>query len=256
MGRKKKNQDEDLNLIPIDMPENEAEHIESEDTELSETTDFEQLIPDRMESEEKEPPQSDMEQPEEKEWPQSDMEQPEEKKSPQSGEEEPDSKASELFGEYVSNENKWERKNRIRDEKERAKYDKKRAKYKDVDDESYEKLIAGPVHKTFGVLSVMLLLAGIALTVLFVYRLVIAPSYAQVGEKEANLQVDGMATGTDTSKYEQRMTALHGIATPSDLTDTWEEMEFTPATPTDVEPEVEGGSGEAESDTQTQEVQQ
>ena len=38
------------------------------------------------------------------------------------------SDASELFGAYVTEENKWERKNRIREEKEKKKAEKKRAK--------------------------------------------------------------------------------------------------------------------------------
>ena len=59
-------------------------------------------------------------------------------------------------------------------------------------------------------------------------------SYAQVGEKEKNLHVEGFATETDTSKYEQQVTALQGIATPSDLTDTWVEQPFEQATPSDV----------------------
>ena len=48
------------------------------------------------------------------------------------------------------------------------------------------------------------------------------------------LHVEGFATETDTSKYEQQVTALQGIATPSDLTDTWVEQPFEQATPSDV----------------------
>ena len=116
---------------------------------------------------------------------------------------EEESESSALFGAYVAEENKWEMK-------------------------------AGGAHKFFGVLSLMMLIVGIAAVALFVYRLVIAPSYAQVGEKEKNLHVEGFATETDTSKYEQQVTALQGIATPSDLTDTWVEQPFEQATPSDV----------------------
>lgn len=172
----------------------------------------------------------------------------------------PESESSVLFGKYVSEENKWERKNRIHEEKERAKQDKKRAKYAELDDEAYEKLKAKPVHKFFGVLILLLLVAGVAMAALVVYKLVLAPSYAQVGEKERNIHVEGFATDSDTSKYEQQATALKGIATPSDLVDTWEEQPFTPATPTDVQEEpadTDGGvsastveSTEAQEDTQ------
>ena len=154
--------------------------------------------------------------------------------SAQSETPEEESKSSALFGAYVAEENKWERKNRIKDEKIKAKQEKKRAKYADVDDDTYEQMKAGGAHKFFGVLSLMMLLVGIAAAALFVYRLVIAPSYAQVGEKEKNLHVEGFATETDTSKYEQQVTALRGIATPSDLTDTWVEQPFEQATPSDV----------------------
>ena len=154
--------------------------------------------------------------------------------SAQSETPEEESKSSALFGAYVAEENKWERKNRIKDEKIKAKQEKKRAKYADVDDDTYEQMKAGGAHKFFGVLSLMMLIVGIAAAALFVYRLVIAPSYAQVGEKEKNLHVEGFATETDTSKYEQQVTALRGIATPSDLTDTWVEQPLEQATPIDV----------------------
>ncbi len=144
-----------------------------------------------------------------------------------------ESESSSLFGAYVSEENKWERKNRIKDEKIKAKEEKKRAKYADVDDETYEQMKVGGTHKFWGVLSLMLLIAGMATAALFVYRLVIAPAYARVGEKERNLQVEGFATETDTSKYEQQVKLLQGIATPSDLVDTWIEQPFEQATPSD-----------------------
>lgn len=54
------------------------------------------------------------------------------------------------------------------------------------------------------------------------------------GREGKNLHVEGFATETDTSKYEQQVTALQGIATPSDLTDTWVEQPFEQATPSDV----------------------
>ncbi len=145
-----------------------------------------------------------------------------------------ESESSALFGAYVAEENKWERKNRIKDEKIKAKQEKKRAKYADVDDDTYEQMKAGGAHKFFGVLSLLMLIVGIAAVALFVYRLVIAPSYAQVGEKEKNLHVEGFATETDTSKYEQQVSALQGVATPSDLIDTWVEQPFEQATPSDV----------------------
>ena len=154
--------------------------------------------------------------------------------SAQSETPEEESESSALFGAYVAEENKWERKNRIKDEKIKAKQEKKRAKYADVDDDTYEQMKAGGAHKFFGVLSLLMLIVGIAAVALFVYRLVIAPSYAQVGEKEKNLHVEGFATETDTSKYEQQVSALQGVATPSDLIDTWVEQPFEQATPSDV----------------------
>lgn len=60
---------------------------------------------------------------------------------------EEESESSALFGAYVAEENKWERKNRIKDEKIKAKQEKKRAKYADVDDDTYEQMKAGGAHK-------------------------------------------------------------------------------------------------------------
>lgn len=165
-----------------------------------------------------------------------------------------ESESSALFGAYVAEENKWERKNRIKDEKIKAKQEKRRAKYADVDDDTYEQMKAGGVHKFFGMLSLMMLIAGIAAVALFVYKLVIAPSYAQVGEKEKNLHVEGFATETDTSKYEQRVSALQVVATPSDLTDTWVEQPFEQATPSDVSTQDMDGTTLPADDTEEKPV--
>ena len=218
MRRKKKdknniNNQEEIDLIPIESqqeetevdtqpdaePENpEATAEDTSDASLETETEVESIKPE-AESAEPESPEVAAE---------------DTSAQPETPEEESESSA--LFGAYVAEENKWERKNRIKDEKIKAKQEKKRAKYADV------------------VLSLMMLIVGIAAVALFVYRLVIAPSYAQVGEKEKNLHVEGFATETDTSKYEQQVTALQGIATPSDLTDTWVEQPFEQATPSDV----------------------
>ena len=143
-----------------------------------------------------------------------------------------DSTASELFGAYVTAENKWERKNRLREEKDKKKEAKKRAKYKDVDDETYESMKARPGHVLFGVICIMLVLAGLGLSTLGIYRLAVNPAYAKVGEAEKNLQVDGLATDGDAASSDS-ITVLQGISTPSDLVDTWEEQKF--ATPSDAD---------------------
>lgn len=236
MGRKKKDKNnidqEQIDLIPVEsqpkeetevdtQPDAEPENPEAtaediSDASLETETEVESIKPE-AESAEPESPEVAAE---------------DTSAQPETPEEESESSA--LFGAYVAEENKWERKNRIKDEKIKAKQEKKRAKYADVDDDTYEQMKAGGAHKFFGVLSLMMLIVGIAAVALFVYRLVIAPSYAQVGEKEKNLHVEGFATETDTSKYEQQVTALQGIATPSDLTDTWVEQPFEQATPSDV----------------------
>lgn len=236
MRRKKKdknniNNQEEIDLIPIESqqeetevgtqpdaePENpEATAEDTSDASLETETEVESI---KTEAESAEPESSEV---------------AAEDTSAQPETPEEESESSALFGAYVAEENKWERKNRIKDEKIKAKQEKKRAKYADVDDDTYEQMKAGGAHKFFGVLSLMMLIVGIASVALFVYRLVIAPSYAQVGEKEKNLHVEGFATETDTSKYEQQVTALQGIATPSDLTDTWVEQPFEQATPSDV----------------------
>ena len=222
MRRKKKdknniNNQEEIDLIPIES--------QQEETEVGTQPDAE---PENPEATAEDTSDASLETETEVESIKTEAESAE----PESPEEESESSA--LFGAYVAEENKWERKNRIKDEKIKAKQEKKRAKYADVDDDTYEQMKAGGAHKFFGVLSLMMLIVGIAAVALFVYRLVIAPSYAQVGEKEKNLHVEGFATETDTSKYEQQVTALQGIATPSDLTDTWVEQPFEQATPSDV----------------------
>lgn len=141
------------------------------------------------------------------------------------------SDASELFGAYVTEENKWERKNRIREEKEKKKAEKKRAKYKDVDDETYESMKARPGHVLFGIICILMLISGMALAALGIYRLAIAPAYEKVGESEKNLQVDGIATDGN-AEIDSQITVLQGVATPSDLVDTWVEQKF--ATQTDA----------------------
>lgn len=236
MGRKKKDKNnidqEQIDLIPVEsQPKEETEvdaqsDVESENPEVT-AEDISDASPEtelEVESIETEAESAEPESPE--------VAAEDTSAQPKTPEEESESSA--LFGAYVAEENKWERKNRIKDEKIKAKQEKKRAKYADVDDDTYEQMKAGGDHKFFGVLSLMMLIVGIAAVALFVYRLVIAPSYAQVGEKEKNLHVEGFATETDTSKYEQQVTALQGIATPSDLTDTWVEQPFEQATPSDV----------------------
>lgn len=227
MERKKKDKDndkEEINLIPVEsQPEEEAE-LDTQPESKEVTTEDAPVQPDPepgAESTETENPEVATE----------DVSVQQEATENTKKEE---SESSALFGAYVAEENKWERKNRIKDEKIKAKQEKRRAKYADVDDDTYEQMKAGGVHKFFGMLSLMMLIAGIAAVALFVYKLVIAPSYAQVGEKEKNLHVEGFATETDTSKYEQRVSALQVVATPSDLTDTWVEQPFEQATPSDV----------------------
>ncbi len=225
MRRKKKDKNnidqEQINLIPIEPQQQEETEVEAyQDEKLENREETAEDISDEKEME----PEAD---PTESELTTEDT-------SAQSETPEKESESSALFGAYVAEENKWERKNRIKDEKIKAKQEKKRAKYADVDDDTYEQMKAGGAHKFFGVLSLLMLIVGIAAVALFVYRLVIAPSYAQVGEKEKNLHIEGFATETDTSKYEQQVSALQGVATPSDLIDTWVEQPFEQATPSDV----------------------
>ena len=196
MRRKKKdknniNNQEEIDLIPIESqqeetevgtqpdaePENpEATAEDTSDASLETETEVESI---KTEAESAEPESSEV---------------AAEDTSAQPETPEEESESSALFGAYVAEENKWERKNRIKDEKIKAKQEKKRAKYADVDDDTYEQMKAGGAHKFFGVLSLMMLIVGIAAVALFVYRLVIAPSYAQVGEKEKNLHVEGFAS--------------------------------------------------------------
>ena len=250
---RKKKEEKDIALIPVEAFEEteDAEGavpqgVEDNEDNIEETADTETLEQDTEAPEENtEAPEKDTEAPEQDtEVPEQDTEAPEQ---------EPESESSALFGEYVAEENKWERKNRIREEKERAKQEKKRARYADVDDETFESMKAGGARKFFGVLMLLVLIAGIGSASLIVYRLVFAPSYAQVGEKEKNIQVDGLATDSDTSRYEGQEAALQGIATPSDLIDTWVEQPFTPATSTDAQTQDMDGTA-VPSDEETQEV--
>lgn len=241
--RRKKKEENDIALIPVEAFE------ETEDAEGAVPQDVEDNIEETADTETLE---QDTEAPEENtEAPEQDTEVPEQ--DTEAPEQEPESESSALFGEYVAEENKWERKNRIREEKERAKQEKKRARYADVDDETFESMKAGGARKFFGVLMLLVLIAGIGSASLIVYRLVFAPSYAQVGEKEKNIQVDGLATDSDTSRYEGQEAALQGIATPSDLIDTWVEQPFTPATSTDAQTQDMDGTA-VPSDEETQEV--
>ena len=241
--RRKKKEENDIALIPVETFE------ETEDAEGAVPQDVEDNIEETADTETLE---QDTEAPEENtEAPEKDTEVPEQ--DTEAPEQEPESESSALFGEYVAEENKWERKNRIREEKERAKQEKKRARYADVDDETFESMKAGGARKFFGVLMLLILIAGIGSASLIVYRLVFAPSYAQVGEKEKNIQVDGLATDSDTSRYEGQEAALQGIATPSDLIDTWVEQPFTPATSTDAQTQDMDGTA-VPSDEETQEV--
>lgn len=247
--RRKKKEENDIALIPVDAFEEteDAEGAAPQDVEdIEETADAETPEQDT------EAPEEDTEAPEQDaEASEQDTEVPEE--DTEASEQEPESESSALFGEYVAEENKWERKNRIREEKERAKQEKKRARYADVDDETFESMKAGGARKFFGVLMLLVLIAGIGSASLIVYRLVFAPSYAQVGEKEKNIQVEGLATDSDTSRYEGQEAALQGIATPSDLIDTWVEQPFTPATSTDAQTQDMDGTA-VPSDEETQEV--
>lgn len=248
--RRKKKEENDIALIPVEAFEEteDAEGAVPQDVEdnIEETADTETLEQDT------EAPEENTEAPEkDTEASKQDTEVPE--KDAKASEQEPESESSALFGEYVAEENKWERKNRIREEKERAKQEKKRARYADVDDDTYESMKAGGARKFFGVLMLLVLIAGIGSASLIVYRLVFAPSYAQVGEKEKNIQVEGLATDSDTSRYEGQEAALQGIATPSDLIDTWVEQPFTPATSTDAQTQDMDGTA-VPSDEETQEV--
>lgn len=242
MGRKKKEKrnkeyKEEIDLIPIDtMNEDDADQTDAEgDVEPADVeSEFAGELQSDIEASQSEQEEDVAEISEPQEETSGKTKITEDNKNPETTPENPETESSALFGAYVSEENKWERKNRIKDEKIKAKEEKKRAKYADVDDETYEQMKAGGAHKFFGVLSLLLLIAGIVAAALFVYRLVIAPAYAGVGEKERNLQVEGFATETDTSKYEQQVALLQGIATPSDLTDTWIEQPFEQATPSDV----------------------
>lgn len=251
--RRKKKEENDIALIPVETFEEteDAEGavpqgVEDNEDNIEETADTETLEQDTEAPEENtEAPEQDTEaSKQDTKVPEQDTEAPEQ---------EPESESSALFGEYVAEENKWERKNRIREEKERAKQEKKRARYADVDDETFESMKAGGARKFFGVLMLLILIAGIGSASLIVYRLVFAPSYAQVGEKEKNIQVDGLATDSDTSRYEGQEAALQGIATPSDLIDTWVEQPFTPATSTDAQTQDMDGTA-VPSDEETQEV--
>ena len=255
--RRKKKEENDIALIPVEAFEEteDAEGTVPQDVEdnIEETADTETLEQDTEAPEENtEAPEKDTEAPEQDtEASKQDTEAPED--DAKASEQEPESESSALFGEYVAEENKWERKNRIREEKERAKQEKKRARYADVDDDTYESMKAGGARKFFGVLMLLVLIAGIGSASLIVYRLVFAPSYAQVGEKEKNIQVEGLATDSDTSRYEGQEAALQGIATPSDLIDTWVEQPFTPATSTDAQTQDMDGTA-VPSDEETQEV--
>ncbi len=247
--RRKKKEENDIALIPVDAFEEteDAEGAVPQDME-----DIEETVDAEAPEEDTEAPEQDTEASEQDtEVPEQDAEAPEE--DAEASEQEPESESSALFGEYVAEENKWERKNRIREEKERAKQEKKRARYADVDDETFESMKAGGARKFFGVLMLLVLIAGIGSASLIVYRLVFAPSYAQVGEKEKNIQVEGLATDSDTSRYEGQEAALQGIATPSDLIDTWVEQPFTPATSTDAQTQDMDGTA-VPSDEETQEV--
>ena len=236
--RRKKKEENDIALIPVDAFE------ETEDTDGATPQDVEDNIEETADAEtleqDTEAPEQDTEVPEEdakaseqdSEASKQDAEAPEE--DAKASEQEPESESSALFGEYVAEENK-------------------RARYADVDDETFESMKAGGARKFFGVLMLLVLIAGIGSASLIVYRLVFAPSYAQVGEKEKNIQVEGLATDSDTSRYEGQEAALQGIATPSDLIDTWVEQPFTPATSTDAQTQDMDGTA-VPSDEETQEV--
>ena len=155
MRRKKKdknniNNQEEIDLIPIESqqeetevdtqpdaePENpEATAEDTSDASLETETEVESIKPE-AESAEPESPEAESAEPESPEVAAEDT-----SAQPETPEEESESSA--LFGAYVAEENKWERKNRIKDEKIKAKQEKKRAKYADVDDDTYEQMKAG-----------------------------------------------------------------------------------------------------------------
>ena len=142
MRRKKKdknniNNQEEIDLIPIESqqeetevgtqpdaePENpEATAEDTSDASLETETEVESI---KTEAESAEPESSEV---------------AAEDTSAQPETPEEESESSALFGAYVAEENKWERKNRIKDEKIKAKQEKKRAKYADVDDDTYEQM--------------------------------------------------------------------------------------------------------------------
>lgn len=144
-----------------------------------------------------------------------------------------DDSGAPTIGDYANEENSWERKNRLREEKARAKEEKKRHKYADVDDDTYEKMHAGPVHKFFGVMSILLACAGIVASGLCVYKLAIAPSYAEVGNLENEID-DIVASFGDATPGDASLSAhiatLDAVASPSDLVDTWVETKRATAT--------------------------
>lgn len=126
----------------------------------------------------------------------------------------------------LSEETKWDKKQNKKEAKAKAKQAKKRAKYADVDDDTYYAMKASGFHKAFGVFSLLLLVAGLAVAALSVYKLVIAPAYEQVEDSIGDLEVITMATPGDSTLSEERV-QLNGLATGTDaLVDTWVEEPF------------------------------
>lgn len=151
MRRKKKdknniNNQEEIDLIPIESQQEETEvgtqpdaEPENPEATAEDTSDASLETETEVESIKTEAESAEPESPE--------VAAEDTSAQPETPEEESESSA--LFGAYVAEENKWERKNRIKDEKIKAKQEKKRAKYADVDDDTYEQMKAGGAHKFF-----------------------------------------------------------------------------------------------------------
>ena len=139
MRRKKKdknniNNQEEIDLIPIESQQEETEVDTQPDAEPENPEATAEDISDASLETETEvesiKPEAESAEPESPEVAAEDT-----SAQPETPEEESESSA--LFGAYVAEENKWERKNRIKDEKIKAKQEKKRAKYADVDDVAF-----------------------------------------------------------------------------------------------------------------------
>ena len=100
---------------------------------------------------------------------------------------------------------------------------------------------ARPGHVFFGVVCIFLVMAGVGLSVLGIYKLALSPAYEKVQKTEG--QIEGLATATDTSG---QITILQGVQTPTDLVDTWTEQEFS--TPSDAQEQMTTTEEQSESE--------